>query len=553
MWFAKVQVTDLSSVVHDISPGVLGYGDALKLSLDHLIADDFTFTLEDYDGTKRLWLERGCIVEIFLDTFTPPTTRRLYGMVEEVKETWPLPTTIMVEVRGRDVFSVYLDRIIMETYLNKEVSLIVADLLTKYAPAVVQTDIDVTATTLDDARFPYRSLREVLDYLANVSGFTYRCTPWPNFYWKEAKTEDSGVTYDQTDLSPGDTEKLSSLYPIKNRVYVLGGYYYEVDREQLIHAAAVNTKDYWYAQSFTPQRSNLDQISLYLKRTLNPANLEGEIRTDSAGPDAKVATFSIDKDFVETAASWRPTRIEATLLIGVKYWIVLQIVGDVTDYYEWYHDNLAAGENAYSVDGSAWTVQAASYRMAYKTHYKVPILAAKQDYASGGDYLWRELVHEDRAIVSRDVARATAQALLDELADETPSVKSLKTVNQAVIPDRGKLVTLTLAPLGIAAVQYVVQKVSFSFPGGQDGVNYMDVGLGRSAEELAEWLNRLRLDIDRTKIGSFGVDVGLVNLVEAVGPDTATALDAVVATELASGSFKIEAANVARVSFSDIG
>jgi hypothetical protein len=550
MWYAKVQVTDLSSVVHDISPGILGSGDALKVSLENGVADDFTFSLEDYDGTKRTWLERGCIVEIFIDTFKPPTTRRLYGMVEEVRETWPLPATIVVEVTGRDVFHIYLDRKVTETYLNKEVSLIVADLLTKYAPTVNQFDIDVTTTTLDDARFPYRSLSEVLDYLTTVSGFTYRCI-WPDFYWKAAKTEDSGVTYDQTDLSPG-AEKLSSLYSIKNRVYVLGGYYYEVDKEQLVHTAAVNTKDYWYAQSFTPQRSDLDQISLYLKRTLNPANLEGEIRTDSAGPDAKVATFSIDKDFVETAASWRPTRIEATLLIGVKYWIVLQVVGDVTDYYEWYHDNLAAGENAYSVDGLAWTVQAASYQMAYKTHYKVPVLAAKQNYASSGDYMWREYVHRDEAIVTGEAARATAQALLDEMVDETPNIKNLETVNQAVVPDRGKLVTITLAPLGITAVQYVVQTVSFSFPGGQDGVVFMDVGLGRSAEELAEWLNRLRLDIDRTKIGSFGVDMGLVNLVEAVGPDTATALDAVVATELASGSFKIEAANIAKIAFSDV-
>jgi hypothetical protein len=551
MWYAKVIVTDLLGVVHDVSPGVLESGDALKLSLENGVADDFTFSLEDYDGTKRSWLKRGCLVEIFIDTFNSPTTRRLYGMVEEVKETWPLPATIVVEVMGRDVFSIYLDRKVMETYLDTEVSLIVADLLLKYAPTVDRTNIDVTTTTLDDARFPYRSLREILDYLATVSGFAYRCD-WPFFYWKAAKTEDTGIIYDSTDLSPG-AEKLSSLYPIKNRVIVIGGNYMEVDLEQTTTGGTPkNTKDYWYAQSFTPTKANLDQISLYLKRTGDPANLEGEIRTDSAGPSAKVATFTIDKDFVGTSASWRPTRVEATLLIGAKYWIVLQKVGDVSNCYEWYHDNLAAGENAYSADGAAWTVQTSSYKMTYKTHYKVPVLAAKQDYASAGDYMWRELVHEDRAIVSRDVARATAQALLDELADETPSVRSLKTVYQAVIPDRGKLVTVDLAPLGINAVQYEVQKVFFNFPGGQVGTTFMDVGLGRSAEELGEWLNRLRRDVDRTKISSFGVDVGLVNLFEGV-MDSASATDSLVATELASGSFKIEAANIAKIAFSDVG
>jgi len=148
------------------------------------------------------------------------------------------------------------------------------------------------------------------------------------------------------------------------------------------------------------------------------------------------------------------------------------------------------------------------------------------------------------------VARQTAQALLDELVDLTPDIRSLRTINQTSIPDRGKLVTVTLAPLKIDAVQYEVKQVFFSFKGGEDGTGHMDVFLGRSVEELDEWLNRLRLDIDRTKIGSFGVEEGLVNLVESIGPDAVTAGDSVVLTEIASGSFEIDSA---RIDFSDIG
>lgn len=551
-WYAKIQITDLDSVVHDIDPGVLGDGDALSLSLDHLKADDFFFSVEDYAGDKRDWLVRGCIVDIYIDRFKPPTTLRFHGMVEEVKEEWTMPAAVVVKAAGRDLFSIYLDRKVTETYLDTEVSLIVKDLLTIYAPALDQTNIDATTTTLEDARFPYRSLKEILDYLGTVSSFTYRCDPHLNFYWKAIASEDTGIHYASSDVT-NPPAKLTSLHPVKNRVFVLGGNYMQVDQEQTTAAATKNTKDFWYAQSFTPTRSSLDQISLYIKRTGDPANLEGEIRTDDPGngPDEIVATFTIDKDFIGVASSWRPVRVTASLLIGVKYWIVLKKIGDGANNYEWSDDNNNVGENAFDADGvGPWTVQAASYQMAFRTHFSVPVLAVKQDYASRDTYMWREIVHEDKAIVSRLVARETAEALLNELKDLTPNIRFLRTINQTSIPDRGKLVTVTMAPLKISLVQYEVKRVFFQFKGGEDGTGHMDVYLGRSIEELDEWLNRLRLDIDRAKIGSFGIEEGLIPVIINIGPDAVTAGDALNLTVVASGAFEI---GTARIGFSDIG
>ena len=547
-WYGRVSITDLNGEVHDLDPGVLGDGDALTLSLEHKKADDFFFSIEDYAGDKRDWLERGCMVEIYIDRFKPPTTRRFYGMIEEVKEEWPMPTTVVLKATGREKFSIYLDRKVTETYLNTEVSLIVKDLLTIYAPDLDQTNIVATSTTLEDARFPYRSLKEILDYLAAISGFTYRCDPYLNFYWKQASSEDTGIKYCSSDISYSPS-KLSSLFPIRNRVYVLGGDYMEVDQEQTTIAATKSTNNKWHAQSFTPGRSDLSQVSLHLLRNGDPVNLEGEIRDDNAGvPGNVLNTFTIDKDFVELISSWRPVRVEAKLIIGVKYWIVIKetVTGAVD--YEWSDDAGVAGDSADSVDGVAWNPTVHDF--AFKTHYPVPVLTVKQDYASRDSYMWREIIHEDKAIVSRAVARQTAQALLDELKDETPSVQFLRTINQTSIPDRGKLVTVTLAPLKIDAVQYEVKRVYFSFKGGEDGTGHMDVFLGRSVEELDEWLNRLRLDIDRAKIGSFGVEEGLVNLVESIGPDSVTANDNVGFREVDSGDFRID---TAEIDFSDIG
>jgi len=78
----------------------------------------------------------------------------------------------------------------------------------------------------------------------------------------------------------------------------------------------------------------------------------------------------------------------------------------------------------------------------------------------------------------------------------------------------------------------------------------MDVYLGRSIEELDEWLARLRLDIDRAKIGSFGIEEGLIPVIISIGPDAVTAGDALNLTVVASGAFEI---GTARIGFSDIG
>jgi len=76
------------------------------------------------------------------------------------------------------------------------------------------------------------------------------------------------------------------------------------------------------------------------------------------------------------------------------------------------------------------------------------------------------------------------------------------------------------------------------------------VYLGRSVEEFAEYINRMRLDIDRAKIGSFGIEEGLIPVIINIGPDSVTAGDALNLTVVASGDHRID---TARIDFSDIG
>lgn len=411
-------------------------------------------------------------------------------------------------------------------------------------------DIDVTATTLEDIRFPYRPMRECLEELVSLSGYGYLGNPNSIMLWKEEASEDSGFTYTETEIQ-ATPEVIESLLPIKNRVYVIGGNYMQVDQQQLVHDASKNVWEKWRAQSFTPDRSDLDQISLYLDRTGAPENLEGEIRTDDAGdPGEILATFNIDADFIGTTATWRPTAVEAQLLIGVKYWIVIKKTGDGANHYKWYDDDAAAGENAESDDGVTWVVNnGGSYQFAFKTHYVIPILAVSSDYAHKDIYKWREIVIEDKSIMTRGLARETADAKLENLKDMTAELRDINIIDPVGIPELGKLVTISLPRLGLNAAQYVAKVADLRFNGGTLGTYLMPLKLGKEASELAEWLRDLKSEVDRTKVGAFGVERGLINLVRDLS-DTAEATDDnLVATVQLSGTFLID---TARIDFSDI-
>jgi len=466
-------VTDLATVDHTIAPSTFGSGNALKVRLTHEAADDFSFDIEDSDGTIRTWLEPGCTIKIYIDTLAVPTTLVLYGMIESTRATQLGADKVIVQARGRELFHIIiLNRIVTETYLDTEVSVIVQDLMEKYAPDVDRvTHVNVTTTTLDDIRFPYRSLKICLDELGRLSGFTYYSDPTLKLHWVEKETEDSGLTYDQNDLE-APPELLNTIFPVANRVYVIGGEYMQVDQQQTATVDVKFTDDKWYAQSFTPEQANLDQISLFLKRILLPPDLVVEIRNnDGAGkPGEKLATMTYALDFILTTASWRPVYVGTRLLIGEKYWIVVKKTGDAANHYEWSHDDDTAGEYADSDDGVTWVLHdGGDLQFAFKTHYEVPILGTAADYASKNKYLWREIVLEDAGIMDRTLARQMAKAKLEELQALSEDLSNTTVVDPVAIPDRGKLVTITLPKLNLTAEKYVVKEAELNFLSGELG------------------------------------------------------------------------------------
>jgi len=492
-------------------PGLLAaviIGDELmdaRLRLADGGACDFELWLNDGDGKLARDCRPGSRIDFFVDCMMPPYTRRLIGVIEEATIRRPSRNERVLVIRGRDLWHVIAsNQYVVDSYKDAEISEIVRDLVRKYAPEVDVSGVQSTGIVLDDIRFPYRTLKECLDLLASLAGYEYYVDPDLTLHFHPKGVKSSEITYTESEIKP-TPEVIDDLTPVKNVVYVLGGVDLKVDQAQeSTDGGHTNLHDRWLAQSFTPTRSNLEQVSLYLERVGNPTeDLTGEIREDANGPAGDVVyAFTISRSYIGEAG-WKPITAQANLITGRKYWIVLRKVGDAENTYRWYHDGASTGENAYSMDGSTWTVQQNSHSFAFKTYYGLPIIYEASDDISVENYRRREVVIQDPAIRDMATARRVAKAKLEELRNVRRELPRITIAEPKAIPEPGKTVYIKMPSAGIDA-EYLVKEVELRFRRGP--LPEMKLTLGERRETLEAVLAEALLDLRRQKVGTTGLD-----------------------------------------------
>lgn len=511
MLYLKAVITDAEDSDHTLTDELL----KCKLVLAEKAASTFELRIWDPEKVVSGWLTEGCEATFYVDTNTTPTTKKLVGKIQSVEVFKQKYASRKLTVEGIDKFSdTTLQRIVVESYQDTEVSLIVKDLLEKYAADFDRTTyVNATSTTLEDVRFNYRTLKQCLDMLAEASVFTYYCDADLKVHWVQAGSEDTGLTYTSDDIAPVPS-KAKTIVPTKCRVYIIGGTRYLLDQKSETASGYATLRYYWYAQSFTPDWDYLSQISLKLKKVGSPDVLEGLICKDNSGPGEVVARFSYEPSFLTTSASWRPARVSKELVRGEKYWIVLPKGGDDSNHIGWYHDNGSAGEHAYSADGSSWNVVTSSYVFSYRTYYQITVIAQAADSSSKDTYHgWRETVVRDESIVDYDVAKTIAQAKLNELKDAQTVLSTINVLNPVTVPQPSKTVTLNLSDFDINE-KFELREVTLDFEGGHVNLHRMELALGKCAEELGKVLAATKLYLDKVALGKFGTEAEFLTLVK---------------------------------------
>ena len=203
--------------------------DTTNITLNKTISDNnatsrLEFDLFNYGGYNKDKFVAGAETTFFADLNTDPATTQLFGgTVEEVSFTGTGSNKETIHVVCRDYTSLLQkNNVDPEVYTNQEISLIVINLMQKYAPLDFTTvNVAVTTVTLTRQTFKRISLFDCLKQLADLAGnFYFYVDENKDLHFAPKNTVSSGISFDNTNVTKSDF--VTDVQSVKNRFYVYG-------------------------------------------------------------------------------------------------------------------------------------------------------------------------------------------------------------------------------------------------------------------------------------------------------------------------------------------
>ena len=212
------------------SHGGVDYYTYVSMKLTKRISDTyasstFTITLDNISGKYSDTFTKSSEIIIYADKdVKPPTTKLFSGMVRDIIFSGkPNSETLTLSGVGF-VDGVLMDSMVEpEVYNSTEVSLIAIDAFDKYTTGgITRTGITTTSTTITRIRFANISMNEVLQQLAEMSGFYSYGDADKNLHFEQKATVSSGLLFDNTNIisSSRFKNKRSDYF---NELWVFGG------------------------------------------------------------------------------------------------------------------------------------------------------------------------------------------------------------------------------------------------------------------------------------------------------------------------------------------
>ncbi len=465
--YGKVQLTDPGGTLRTLGSENLGF----TLELDEELAHKATVDVSDPSSVFDDLYVLGSTVEIFCDSSNPPTSKVFKGYLEEREVKQPAKTRRILSLVCNEYFHVVAAGIqVAERYVNKKAGVIVKDLFSRYASEFNTVNVQDTDVTVEEVVLDYMSLLDAVDELAKLGFAQYYVDPALNVYFYPRRTMEDLVTIQAASIRLGGVVR-ESVVDMKNKVTVLGGFSKKPDQQQTTAASYVALDTKHRAASFTPKERSLMKIDLYLEKIGSPSSdLVGRIVEDVPGfgpTGTRIAGLMFRRDDV-SAAGWYSALLDEVLRTEKKHWIIVDKNGDASNTFRWSHDNGATGENAESTDGSTWTVNANSFKFAFKSYYGEPVIEAAVHSPNLRTYKERADVVVDRSISDKDTAKRLA---LSKLTEESKVWKTVSIpVDLSSLPLPGRRVVVNYPALNLSSERLVTRKVSVGFEKGRSTV-----------------------------------------------------------------------------------
>jgi hypothetical protein len=132
-------------------------------------------------------------------------------------------------------------------------------------------------------------------------------------------------------------------------------------------SGAVNSNSLYIAQSFTTAvgQTTIGRIAITLARTGTPAPFTLSLQASSSGHPSGTPLVStvVPPDLFNGPAATPSLPLPITgLTASTQYWLVINAIGDPSDYFSWSKSNQVSGAST-SANGTTWTAQ--SYGLMY--------------------------------------------------------------------------------------------------------------------------------------------------------------------------------------------
>ncbi|GEM_PF-2206117 len=172
----------------------------------------------------------------------------------------------------------------------------------------------------------------------------------------------------------------------KTMVLGLGGNNILLDQSQQDRSGGSDNVDSQYlAVQFTPQYNQIQNISLYIKKTPgsivnNPLDCQVDLVYDLNGKPngSTITSVTISKDAITTSGGWHTALIASAVVVGSPFWIIVRKQGDSTHTYSWYKGG--SGQTvATSSDGVNWTVTTNTAGYCFEVFASTPLLKVAQN------------------------------------------------------------------------------------------------------------------------------------------------------------------------------
>ncbi len=235
--------------------------------------------------------------------------------------------------------------------------------------------LDDKLQELDDLSLSYHYVDPDKKFHMYQLGISTSSAPATILFTDDVSDSTSWVSGKVGLIAPGSSFK-RTLEHHKRRVFGLGGLSSAVDQQNTTTSSYTEMSTNYIAQRFTPTKTTLSKVNLYLSKTGTPTqDLILELRDESISgtkPTGEVRrSISKNKNILSTGytdgvATIVTFEMNEELTPGRNYWLVLFKNGTSSSHtFNWHRDALDTGTSAVSADDTTWNLTTTPNRFNY--------------------------------------------------------------------------------------------------------------------------------------------------------------------------------------------